>query len=164
MQLLQGNSSPDMAVPDFPFCSNSPCQHPPAILITPDFLQVHCFPNPHHDIYRGSSHSSPFIPLFTFSDLFPVHLLEPLFLLLFSYFSLQMALVISLCLIMLKPRLLQKLFPPVSPTIWNSLFFCCFFLPHRFFISFQISSENISAPMPVPLNFSFPLLLHIILL
>lgn len=84
------------------------------------------FPNHHCDIYRGSSHSSPFISLFVFSDLFPVHLLELLFLLLCSYFSLQMTLVISLCLIMLKPQPLRKLFPLVSPTIWNSLFFLLF--------------------------------------
>ena len=41
MQLFGGNSPSDMAVPDFPFCLNSWCQHPPAILNTPVFLQVH---------------------------------------------------------------------------------------------------------------------------
>lgn len=120
------------------------------------------FPKHHCDIYRESSHSSPIISLLAFCDLFPLHLLALLFLLLRSCFSLQMALVISPCLIIPKPRLFQKLFALVSLTIWNSLFFCCFFLPHRFFIYFQISSENISAPMPVSLNFSFPLLLCVI--
>lgn len=36
MQLFGGNSPPNI-----PFCSNSPCQHPPATLNTPVFLQVH---------------------------------------------------------------------------------------------------------------------------
>lgn len=64
--------------------------------------------------------SFPFIALYAFCDLFPVHLLEVL---LCSYFPLQTALVISLWLIMLKPWLLQKLFPLVSLTVWSSLFF-----------------------------------------
>lgn len=66
-----------------------------------------------------------YLPSVTFS---PVRLLDLLFLLLWSCFSLQMALVISLCLIMLKPRLLRKLFSLISPTIWNSLFFPPLFL------------------------------------
>lgn len=77
------------------------------------FCEFIGFPNHHHHgIYRGSSHSSPFTSLCAFCDLFPLYLLELLFLFLSSYFSLQMALVIFLCLIMFKPWLLQKLFSP----------------------------------------------------
>lgn len=98
---------------------------PPAILNTPVFLQVHWL------FKLSSQHLQRKLPQP------PIHFficLQWLFpspspwmpLPSSSCFSLQMTPVISLCLIMLKLQLLQKLFPLVSPTIWNSPFFLLF--------------------------------------
>lgn len=134
---------------------------PPAILNTPDFLQVHW-------LFKLSSQrlqrKLPQPPIhFFICLLWPFPSLSPWIPLLFSScFSLQMTPIISLCLITFKLLLLQKLFPLYLPPSGTVLFSCFFFLPHCFSIYFQISSENISAPMPMPLNFSLPLLLCII--
>lgn len=71
IDLSEGNSPLDMVMPDSPFCSNSPCQHPPAILNTPVFLQVYWLsqsPLWHLQRKLSASHSLLSMPFATFSQ------------------------------------------------------------------------------------------------
>lgn len=101
-------------------------------------------------------HSFLYLP----SDLFPLHFHEFLFPLPVFLSKWHQS---SLCALLCSSyNCCKSFFPLYLPPSGTILFSCSFFLPHHFSIYFRISSENISASMPVPSNFSLPLLLCII--
>lgn len=163
MQLFGVNSLPNIATSSFPFCMNSPYQHSPAVSNTPVVLQV---------VWLSKSlswHLQKKLPqllhhffiflLWPFSSLSPGTPFPPP---LFLFFSPNGTGHLSVPNYAQTTAVVEAFSPCISHHLEQSLFFCCFFLPHCLSIYVQISSENISAPMPVPLNFSLPLLLCII--